>query len=61
MSATDTSLICLDGLTKVFSTDGMSFLQAVGTMTGMSTEEYQAMMIAGGRSPEGQRSIREKR
>ena len=48
-------------LAKVFSTDGMSFLQAVGTMTGMSTEEYQAMMIAGGRSPEGQRSIREKR
>ena len=48
-------------LAKVFSTDGMSFLQAVGTMTGMSTEEYQAMMVAGGRSPEGQRSIREKR
>ena len=48
-------------LAKVFSTDGMSFLQAVGTMTGMSTEEYQAMMFAGGRSPEGQRSIREKR
>ena len=48
-------------LAKVFSTDGMSFLQAVGTMTGMSTEDYQAMMIAGGRSPEGQRSIREKR
>ena len=48
-------------LAKVFSTDGMSFLQAVGTMTGMSTEDYQAMMVAGGRSPEGQRSIREKR
>ena len=48
-------------LAKVFSTDGQSFLQAVGTMTGMSPEDYQAMMIAGGRSPEGQRSIREKR
>lgn len=48
-------------LAKVFSTDGMSFLQAVGTMTGMSAEDYQAMMIAGGRSPEGVRSIREKR
>ena len=40
-------------LAKLFSTDGKSFLQAVGTMTGMSTEDYQAMMIAGGRSPEG--------
>ena len=45
-------------LAKVFSTDGLSFLQAVSTMTGMSVEEYQAMMIAGGRSPEGVRSIR---
>ena len=43
-------------LAKVFSTDGHSFLQAVGTMTGMSAEDYQAMMIAGGRSPEGLRS-----
>lgn len=43
-------------LAKVFSTDGKSFLQAVGTMTGMSQEDYQAMMVAGGRSPEGLRS-----
>ena len=48
-------------LAKVFSTDGLSFLQAVSTMSGMNVEEYQAMMIAGGRSPEGVRSIREKR
>ena len=48
-------------LAKVFSTDGLSFLLAVSTMTGMSVEDYQAMMIAGGRSPEGVRSIREKR
>ena len=46
-------------LAKVFSTDGQSFVQAVSTMTGMSVEEYQAMMLAGGRSPEGQRSLRE--
>lgn len=46
-------------LAKVFSTDGQSFLQAVSTMTGMSVEDYQAMMLAGGRSPEGLRSIRE--
>lgn len=43
-------------LAKVFSTDGKSFLQAVSTMTGMSVEDYSAMMIAGGRSPDGQRS-----
>lgn len=43
-------------MAKVFSTDGLSFLQAVSTMTGMSVEDYQAMMIAGGRSPDGLRS-----
>jgi protocatechuate 4,5-dioxygenase, alpha chain len=48
-------------LAKVFATDGQSFLQAVGTMSGMTPADYQAMMIAGGRSPEGLRSIREKR
>jgi len=45
-------------LSKVFSTDGLSFLQAVSTMTGMSVDEYKAMMDAGGRSPEGVRSIK---
>ena len=44
-------------LAKVFSTDGLSFVQAVSTMTGVSVEEYQAMMAAGGRSPKGNRSI----
>ncbi|MET0179472.1 MAG: protocatechuate 4,5-dioxygenase subunit alpha [Novosphingobium sp.] len=48
-------------LAKVFSTDGQSFVQAVSTMTGLSVEDYQAMMNAGGRSPEGLRSIRDKR
>jgi protocatechuate 4,5-dioxygenase, alpha chain len=46
-------------LAKVFATDGQSFLQAVGTMSGMEPEAYQAMMIAGGRSPVGMRSIRD--
>jgi len=46
-------------LAKVFSTDGLSFLQAVSTMSGMNIDDYSAMMIAGGRSPEGVRSIRE--
>lgn len=48
-------------LAKVFSTDGLSFVQAVSSMTGMNVEEYKAMMMAGGRSPEGVRSIRENR
>ncbi len=46
-------------LAKVFSTDGLSFLQAVSTMSGMSTEDYTAMMNAGGRSPNGVRSKKE--
>jgi protocatechuate 4,5-dioxygenase alpha chain len=48
-------------LSKIFSTDGLSFLQAVSTMTGASVEEYQAMMNAGGRAPDGVRSKREGR
>jgi len=48
-------------LAKVFSTDGLSFVQAVSTMTGMSVDDYQAMMNAGGRSPEGVRSIKDAR
>ncbi len=47
-------------LAKVFSTDGLSFLQAVSTMTGMSVADYSAMMAAGGRSPVGVRSKREQ-
>jgi protocatechuate 4,5-dioxygenase alpha chain len=59
-----TKLLDLGGniyfLSKIFSTDGKSFLQAVSTMSGMSLEDYTAMMIAGGRSPEGLRSIKGK-
>jgi len=47
-------------MAKVFSTDGQSFVQAVSTMTGMPLDEYQAMMLAGGRAPQGQRSIKDK-
>lgn len=42
-------------LAKIFSTDGLSFQQAVSTMTGMTPEQYLQMMIHGGRSPEGNR------
>jgi protocatechuate 4,5-dioxygenase, alpha chain len=45
-------------LSKVFSTDGISFAEAVSTMTDMSFPEYRDMMLAGGRSPEGNRSIK---
>ena len=30
-----------------------------GSMTGMSEDEYRAMMVAGGRSPDGNRRIGE--
>lgn len=39
-------------LAKIFSTDGLSFQDAVATMTGMSREEYRAMMLSGGRKPD---------
>ncbi|MDO7836739.1 protocatechuate 4,5-dioxygenase subunit alpha [Sphingobium sp. HBC34] len=45
-------------LSKLFSTDGIPFAEAVSTMTGMSFPEYREMMMNGGRSPEGVRSIR---
>jgi protocatechuate 4,5-dioxygenase alpha chain len=48
-------------LSKLFSTDGIAFAEAVSTMTDMSWPEYRQMMMDGGRSPEGMRSIREKR
>ncbi len=48
-------------LAKIFATDGKSFQDAAGSMTGMTPEEYSAMMRAGGRSPNGVRSIKEGR
>ena len=47
-------------LAKVFSTDGQSFAQAVSTMTDLKFEDYTKMMVAGGRSPKGNRSIKGK-
>ena len=38
-------------LAKIGATDGKSFQQMAGSMTGMSEEEYRNMMIAGGRDP----------
>jgi protocatechuate 4,5-dioxygenase alpha chain len=48
-------------LAKIFATDGKSFQYAAGLMTGMTQEDYAAMMLAGGRSPDGVRSIKEGR
>jgi protocatechuate 4,5-dioxygenase alpha chain len=45
-------------LSKLFSTDGLSFAEAVSTMTDMTFPEYRDMMLAGGRSPIGNRSIK---
>ena len=55
-------LIALGGnvffLFKISSTDGWSVQQTVATMSGMTPEAYAAMMLAGGRSPSGNRSIK---
>jgi protocatechuate 4,5-dioxygenase alpha chain len=48
-------------LAKILATDGTSFPEAASIMTGVSVAEYTAMMVAGGRSPDGQRSIKEGR
>ena len=46
-------------LAKIGATDGRSFQQMAGSMTGLSEEAYREMMIRGGRSPEGNRVIGE--
>jgi protocatechuate 4,5-dioxygenase alpha chain len=59
------AMIALGGniyfLAKIFSSDGISFQVAAASMTDMSNEEYAAMMLHGGRSPEGVRSIKDHR
>jgi protocatechuate 4,5-dioxygenase alpha chain len=46
-------------LAKLGATHGLSFQQMAGSMTGMTELEYRDMMIAGGRSVEGNRVIGE--
>jgi protocatechuate 4,5-dioxygenase, alpha chain len=48
-------------LAKIGATDGKSFQYMAASMTGMTQEEYAAMMLAGGRSPEGNRFTGEKK
>lgn len=46
-------------LAKIGATDGLSYLQIVSSMTDLDEFEYRDMMIAGGRSPEGNRYLHE--
>ena len=46
-------------LSKLGATDGLSFQQMAGSMTGMSEAQYRDMMLHGGRSPEGNRVVGE--
>jgi protocatechuate 4,5-dioxygenase alpha chain len=46
-------------LAKIGATDGKSFQQMAGSMTGMTEQEYRDMMVKGGRSPEGNRYVGE--
>ena len=42
-------------LAKIGATDGKSFQQMAGSMTGLTEDEYRDMMVGGGRSPDGNR------
>ncbi|MEK9895451.1 MAG: protocatechuate 4,5-dioxygenase subunit alpha [Burkholderiaceae bacterium] len=46
-------------LAKLGATHGKSFQQMAGSMTGMTEDEYRAMMVAGGRSVQGNRYVGE--
>lgn len=46
-------------LAKIGATDGKSFQQMAGSMTGMTEDEYRTMMVGGGRSVQGNRYIGE--
>ncbi|MBZ0143100.1 MAG: protocatechuate 4,5-dioxygenase subunit alpha [Rhodocyclaceae bacterium] len=46
-------------LARIGATDGKSFQQMAGSMTGLSEEKYRDMMISGGRSIEGNRYTHE--
>ena len=41
---------------KIAATDGLSFQQIAAIMTGSTQADYAAMMLKGGRSPNGNRS-----
>ena len=47
-------------LSKIFTSEGLSYVEAVSTMTDMNVEQYQQMMLNGGRNVEGWRSKKER-
>lgn len=47
-------------LAKIGATDGLSFQQMAGMMTGMTEAEYRDMMLNGGRDIEGNRYTHEQ-
>ncbi|HTT41312.1 MAG TPA: protocatechuate 4,5-dioxygenase subunit alpha [Burkholderiales bacterium] len=48
-------------LAKIGATDGRSFQQMAGSMTGMTEDEYRRLMADGGRPIEGNRYTGEKK
>jgi len=48
-------------LSKLFSSDGLSFQYVAAEMTGLTQEQYAEMMLKGGRSIEGNRSKSEQK
>jgi protocatechuate 4,5-dioxygenase, alpha chain len=46
-------------LARIGATDGKTYQQMAGSMTGMTEEEYRQMMINGGRSIQGNRYVGE--
>src|SRR5678816_3910480 len=47
-------------LAKIGATDGFSFQNLASKMTGVPEEQYKAMMVAGGRPAQGNRSKTDK-
>lgn len=43
-------------LSKIFASEGISYVEAVSTMTDQTLAEYKQMMLDGGRNPKGLRS-----
>ena len=46
-------------LAKIGATDGLNYVQIVSSMTTNDAEAHTEMMLAGGRSPDGNRSLHE--
>jgi hypothetical protein len=47
-------------LSKIFASDGLSYVEAVSTMTDLTVDQYKQMMLDGGRNVEGWRSKKER-